>query len=161
MNGENIKAYIGLGANIGDRKENLDRAIALLKNTPGIRVTAISDYINTSPVGYVDQPDFLNAVAELETELSPHEMLKVCNNIEQELKRKRIIHWGPRTIDLDILLYGNLVLQDEVLTIPHPRMHEREFVMKPLNEIAPEAFHPIQNRKISELYEELKKQVSR
>jgi 2-amino-4-hydroxy-6-hydroxymethyldihydropteridine diphosphokinase len=160
MNGKKVTAYIGLGSNIGDRQENLDRAIELLKNDPDIKVKAISDYINTSPVGYIDQPDFLNAVVELETSLSPHELLKACNNIEQELKRKRIIHWGPRTIDLDILLYGDLITEGEELVIPHPRMHEREFVLKPLNEIAPEALHPVLNRKINELYEDYKKQTA-
>lgn len=157
MNGEITKAYIGLGSNIGDRKEHLDRAIALLKNNKSIRVTAVSAYLNTTPVGYTEQPDFLNAVAELETGLSPHELLEQCNRIEQELKRKRIIHWGPRTIDLDILLFGGLVLKDELLTVPHPRMHEREFVLKPLSEIAPDVVHPVYNRKISELYDEYKK----
>ena len=105
----------------------------------------------------MEQPDFLNAVVGLETVMSPHELLKVCNQIEQKLKRKRIIHWGPRTIDLDILLYGDLILKDEVLVIPHPRMHEREFVLKPLGEIAPDMIHPVLKLKISELYAEYQK----
>lgn len=152
VNGDEVIAYIALGSNLGDRKAQLDLAIELLRQAEGIKVSAVSTFIETAPVGYIDQPDFLNAVVELQTTLSPYTLLSVCNSIEQDLKRKRIVHWGPRTIDLDILLYGDLVLTTEKLTIPHPRMLERRFVMQPLFEIAPNALYPPGKRTIAELY---------
>lgn len=158
MNGNWITAYIGLGSNIGDRQQNLDLAIEMLRQTPLVAVTAVSSYRNTEPVGNVEQPDFLNAVAEIQTELEAQELLKVCNGIEKDLKRERIIHWGPRTIDLDILLYGNMVMKEDALEIPHPRMHERDFVLGPLCEIAPQAVHPIYQKTVTVLYQELKTQ---
>lgn len=151
MNGSQSKAYIGIGSNIGDRENNLNSAIEMLKQKDGVEVTAVSSYINTVPVGYTDQPDFLNAVVEVTTTLFPQKLLEVCASIEKDLKRERIIHWGPRTIDLDILLYDDLVLNDSNLIIPHPRMHEREFVLKPLKEIAPKAFHPVLKKTIDDL----------
>jgi 2-amino-4-hydroxy-6-hydroxymethyldihydropteridine diphosphokinase len=152
MYGSFVTAYIGLGSNLGNREENLAKALAYIKDTAGICLTAVSAYIETKPVGYIQQPDFLNAAAAVETLLSPHELLNVCNGIEEMLKRKRTLHWGPRTIDLDILLFGNLVLQDARLIIPHPRMMEREFVLRPLAEIAPEAIHPVSGRGVKEMY---------
>ncbi len=150
-----MTAYIGLGSNMGNREENLDRAIALLDGTGKIRVTAVSSYYNTAPVGYLQQEDFLNAVAEIKTGLTANELLKVCNSIELELKRERIIRWGPRTIDLDILLYGDMIINEEKLTIPHPRMNERKFVLEPLSEIAPRVLHPVYNKTVGELLLEL------
>lgn len=157
MNGDKniITAYIGLGSNIGDRKKNIDSAIEMLNSADDITVSAVSTYINTPPVGYTDQPDFLNAVVELKTTLSPQKLLAVCQDTERELKRVRVVKWGPRTIDLDILLYGEAVLDDENLIIPHPRMHEREFVMKPLKEIAPQAFHPVLEQTAGDIYKGL------
>ena len=152
MNAIQITAYIGIGSNIEDRDKNLNRAIEMLRMVKDVEVTAVSTYINTTPVGYTDQPDFLNAAVEVKTTLSAKELLEICKYIEKELKRERIIRWGPRTIDLDILLYGDLSQDEEALTIPHPRMHEREFVLKPLNEIAPQAFHPVLKQTISEIY---------
>ena len=152
MNGSGIIAYIGIGSNIGERSNNLDCAIEMLNLTNGIEVTAVSSYINTAPVGYTEQPDFLNAAVEVKTTLSAQELLGVCNHIERALKRERIIRWGPRTIDLDILLYGDLILCDNKLTIPHPRMINREFVIKPLYEIAPQAIHPVLKQSISDIY---------
>lgn len=152
MSGNHETAYIGLGSNIGNREENLNKAVEMLRSAVGIRVTAVSTYFNTAPVGYTEQPDFLDAVAEIKTSLTAYELLIICSDIEKKLKRERIIHWGPRTIDLDILLFGSYILNEEMLTIPHPRMLEREFVLKPLNEIAPEMIHPVCNKSISELY---------
>lgn len=161
MNGKNDKnivtAYIGLGSNMGDRKENLDAAVTMLRAADGVEVSVLSAYIVTAPVGYTRQPDFLNAAAEIKTTLSPHELLALCLNIEKELKRERILRWGPRTIDLDVLLYGNFVVNDSDLILPHPRMHEREFVMGPLNEIAPHAYHPVLKQTAGEIYEYLTK----
>ena len=155
MSGNQVTVYIGLGSNIGNREENLSRAVDMLGNIAGIRVTRVSSYYNTSPVGYTEQPDFLNAVAELTTSLTAYELLWHCREIEKQLKRERVIHWGPRTIDLDLLLFGDLILEDELLTIPHPRMLEREFVLKPFNEIAPKIVHPICRKSINELYHEI------
>ncbi|MEA4988299.1 MAG: 2-amino-4-hydroxy-6-hydroxymethyldihydropteridine diphosphokinase [Anaerovorax sp.] len=155
MSGNGVTAYIALGSNIGNREVNLNQAVKMLNTTTGIKVTKVSGYFDTVPVGYTEQPNFLNAVVEIETYLTAYELLDVCGDIEGKLKRERIIHWGPRTIDLDILLFGNLVLDDELLTIPHPRMHEREFVLEPLNEIAPKVIHPLCNQNIRKLYNEI------
>jgi 2-amino-4-hydroxy-6-hydroxymethyldihydropteridine diphosphokinase len=149
-----ITAFIGLGSNIGDREYQLNSAIELLKQIEKIQVTAVSSYYNTAPVGYEQQPDFLNAVVEIRTSLSARELLNVCSGIVMELKRERIIHWGPRTIDLDILLYVSDIIYDTDLVIPHPRMHERRFVLEPLNEIAPFVLHPVFNKNINEIYHE-------
>jgi 2-amino-4-hydroxy-6-hydroxymethyldihydropteridine diphosphokinase/dihydroneopterin aldolase/2-amino-4-hydroxy-6-hydroxymethyldihydropteridine diphosphokinase len=142
MPGSSVTAFLALGSNLGDRTGNLDEAIRMLGETEGIEVEKISSFIVTAPVGYTDQPDFLNAVVQARTTLAPHVLLRRCNAIEAALHRKRIIHWGPRTIDVDILLYGNLVMEDSTLTIPHPRMGERGFVLGPLCEIAPHAVDP-------------------
>jgi len=152
MNDMKVTAYIALGSNLGDREAVLNRAAELLGKTEGIEVTAISSYYNTAPVGYTEQPDFLNAAAEIKTVLTPKELLQICMGIEKELKRERIIRWGPRTIDLDILLYGDRIINEENLIVPHPRMHERSFVLEPLKEIAPYAMHPVNGQTVSEMY---------
>lgn len=144
-------AYIGLGSNMGDRKSNLDDALRLLDEADGVRVVKASSYLETEPVGYVEQGLFLNAAAEVETELPPEGLLAVCHEIENRLGRIRTVRWGPRTIDLDILLYGDMVIDSESLKVPHPLMHEREFVLGPLNEIAPDALHPVLNLTVNQL----------
>ncbi len=147
------KAYLGLGSNIGDTKENIDSAIDILRKHDKVRVTKVSSYYETEPIGYEDQDWFLNVVIEIDTTLKPYELLELCNLIEEKLKRKRIIRWGPRTIDVDILLYEGFESEDEKLTLPHPRMTERAFVMIPLNEIASEI--KINDRNISEILKNL------
>ncbi|WP_432408271.1 2-amino-4-hydroxy-6-hydroxymethyldihydropteridine diphosphokinase [Wukongibacter sp. M2B1] len=147
------KAYLGLGSNIGDTKENIDNAIDMLRNHEKVEVTKISSYYETEPVGYEDQDWFLNVVLEIDTNLKPYELLELCNLIEEKLKRKRIIRWGPRTIDVDILLYEGFESNDEKLTLPHPRMTERAFVIIPLNEITSEI--KINDRSISEILKSL------
>lgn len=147
------KAYLGLGSNIGDTKENIDNAIDMLRNHEKVEVTKISSYYETEPVGYEDQDWFLNVVLEIDTTLKPYELLELCNLIEEKLKRKRIIRWGPRTIDVDILLYEGFESNDEKLTLPHPRMTERAFVIIPLNEITSEI--KINDRSISEILKSL------
>lgn len=132
-----VQAYLGLGSNLGNKKLNIDRAVQLLQEHMQIIVTRVSSYYETEPVGYKEQDWFINAVVEIETSLDPYDLLKYCNQIEKELKRERIIRWGPRIIDVDILLYDNFRSDDRILTIPHPRMTERAFVMIPLLEIAP------------------------
>ncbi len=137
-------AYIGIGSNLGDREENVRRAVELLGQRAGL-ITASSSLFETEPWGVADQPRFINAACGLETSLSPHELLVALRAIELEMGRDRCTEqrWGPRVIDLDILLYGDLVLDTPELTIPHPRMHERIFVLAPMAEIAPETTHPV------------------
>lgn len=132
-----MKAVISLGANIGDAKANLDLAIGLLREAT--EVLAISSYSQTKPVGGPEQPDYLNAVAIVESELPAKDLLAVLNGIETAMGRTREIHWGPRVIDLDLIQYGGLLVNDEKLTLPHPRAHERRFVLAPWFEIEPEA----------------------
>jgi 2-amino-4-hydroxy-6-hydroxymethyldihydropteridine diphosphokinase len=148
-----IIAYIGLGSNMGDKLAACRRALELLSRAG--RVTRVSPFYCTEPVGYPDQETFLNAVAELETELSPLALLAACHVIEEELGRDRMFRWGPRTIDLDILLYGDQVVNTGELTIPHALMSARRFVLTPLNELAPLAVHPVSKKTVSRLLEEL------
>lgn len=131
------KSYLSLGSNMGNRLEMLKQAVSLLKEHPSIDVMKISSLYETDPVGYTEQDAFLNIVVYLQTELSAHELLDVCQSIEIELNRKREIRWGPRTIDLDILLYNQDEVNSARLIIPHPRMHERAFVLVPLLELDP------------------------
>jgi 2-amino-4-hydroxy-6-hydroxymethyldihydropteridine diphosphokinase len=132
-----MKAVISLGANLGDAKANLDLAVALLREATD--VTLVSSYLHTKPVGGPDQPDYLNAVAIIESDLPAKDLLAVLNGIETAMGRTREIHWGPRVIDLDLIQYGGLLVSDEKLTLPHPRAHERRFVLAPWFEIEPEA----------------------
>jgi 2-amino-4-hydroxy-6-hydroxymethyldihydropteridine diphosphokinase len=132
-----MKAIVSLGANIGDPKANLDLAVALLREATD--VIAVSSYLQTKPVGGPEQPDYLNAVAIVESELPAKDLLAVLNGIETAMGRTREIHWGPRVIDLDLIQYGGLLVSDEKLTLPHPRAHERRFVLAPWFEIEPEA----------------------
>jgi len=132
-----MKAVISLGANIGDAKANLDLAVGLLREAT--EVIAVSSYLQTKPVGGPEQPDYLNAVAIIESDLPAKDLLAVLNGIETAMGRTREIHWGPRVIDLDLIQYGGLLVHDEKLTLPHPRAHERRFVLAPWFEIEPEA----------------------
>jgi len=152
------KALIGLGANLGDRKGNLTRAWELLGQVPGVRTLRLSRFYETKAVTFtsdVVQPKYLNAVGLIEMELEPDELLQVLITIEQQLGRVRTERWGPRTIDLDLLLFGELELQTDTLTIPHPRMTERRFVLEPATEIASEMRHPTSGKTISQLLGEL------
>ena len=147
-----IPAYIALGANLGDRRANIERAVELLRATAGVRVTKVSSLLENAAVGGPpDSPPFLNAAAELETTLSPRELLARLLEIERQLGRERREKWGPRSIDLDLLLYGERVVDEPDLRIPHPLMHERRFVLEPLKEIAPHARHPVLHKRIDEL----------
>ena len=154
-------AYIGIGSNLGDRKLYLDQAVEQLGKDPYIRVIRSAKYIETEPYGPVEQPDFLNGAVELETLYSPQELLSVLHDIEQEAGRKRIVHWGPRTLDLDILLYDDAVIRESDLCIPHVEMERRTFVLEPLAEIAPHVVHPISRKTVSQLLEELKNSESK
>lgn len=132
-----VRAYIGLGANLGDAGATVTAAMAALAHLPGTTLAACSPLYRSAPVGYLDQPDFVNAVAAIDTELAPHAVLDGLLAIEQEFGRRRSFRNAPRTLDLDLLLYGELELHDERLTVPHPRMHQRAFVLVPLAGIAP------------------------
>lgn len=132
------RVFVGLGGNLGDREKNLASAVRQLERAPGIEVVTLSPLFETEPVGFADQPWFLNQVVEILTTLEPYEVLKVCQTIENRLKRVRPFKNAPRTIDLDILLYEDVQSKDERLTLPHPRMTERAFVLAPLAAIAPD-----------------------
>ena len=138
-----MRAYVGLGGNIGDRRGYLDRALALLANEPGVEVVAVSSFRETDPVGFLDQPPFLNAGCAVETELSPQELLGRLLLVERRLGRERPRpRFGPRTIDLDLLLYGDEVVDEPDLTVPHPRLAERRFALEPLAELDPDLALP-------------------
>lgn len=138
------KVYVGLGANLGDREATIRRALELLAATPGIELLAVSTLRETDPVGYADQPRFLNGVAALETELAPRGLLDRLLAVERELGRVRGEgpRFGPRTIDLDLLLYGDEVVEEPGLVVPHPRLTDRRFVLEPLHELDPELTLP-------------------
>jgi 2-amino-4-hydroxy-6-hydroxymethyldihydropteridine diphosphokinase len=137
-----MDAFLGLGSNLGDRLATLQRAIDVLGDEPGIAVQRTSRVWETDPVGGPEQPDFLNVVAEIETVLEPHELLDATARVEEALGRTRDVRWGPRTIDVDILLIDGLTIHDDRLTVPHPRMHERAFVLMPLLELIPDPVLP-------------------
>ncbi|MDW8803169.1 2-amino-4-hydroxy-6-hydroxymethyldihydropteridine diphosphokinase [Clostridium sp. A1-XYC3] len=144
-------AYVAIGSNMGRREQNLNSAIELINESISSKVTKVSNFYETEPVGYLDQDKFLNGALEVKTLLSPNKLMKLLLGKEKELKRERIIKWGPRTIDLDVLFYDNLITCEEEIILPHPRMHEREFVLRPLADIAPYLIHPILNKRVIEL----------
>jgi 2-amino-4-hydroxy-6-hydroxymethyldihydropteridine diphosphokinase len=144
--------YISAGSNIGERKTNLEFALsALARQTP---VRKVSSFFETEPVGYRNQAWFLNIAVEIETRLDPIDLLHLCNRIEESCGRVRTFPNAPRTLDLDILLYDDLVMSEEVLTIPHPHLAERRFVLEPLAQIAPDLLHPVLKKSIRSLLEE-------
>nr|WP_302328591.1 2-amino-4-hydroxy-6-hydroxymethyldihydropteridine diphosphokinase [Salirhabdus salicampi] len=156
------EAIIGLGSNINPKQNYLQKAVHLLNHAQGVRVEKMSSVYETEPVGYTEQDAFLNMVVKVKTHLTPDELLTVCQQVEMKLGRKREIKWGPRTIDLDILLYNQENIVTEHLQIPHPRMWERAFVLIPLIELADDLV--INGRRLSlyikDLSEEERKGVS-
>jgi 2-amino-4-hydroxy-6-hydroxymethyldihydropteridine diphosphokinase len=133
-----LRAYIGLGANLGERAATLRRALDLLGETPGVSIVAVSQLRETEPIGFLAQPEFLNGAAAVETELSPRDLLDRLLEIERELGRTRDgPRYGPRLIDLDLLVYGDRLIDEPGLTVPHPRLHERRFALEPLAELDP------------------------
>lgn len=152
-------AYLGIGSNLGDKESYLDYAVDQLNKDDYIKVSKVSTYIVTKPYGNVEQDDFLNGCLEIETLYTPSELLAVVNDIEQGAGRKRLIHWGPRTLDIDILLYDREIIMEEKLIVPHVEMGKREFVLKPLCEIAPFAYHPGYNKTVMELYDILREDI--
>ena len=151
------RAYIALGSNMGDSKGHLDGAVKELDADKCCRVKKVSEFIVTEPVGDVEQDDFLNGCLELETLYTPYELLDFLHKIEQAHNRERIVHWGPRTLDLDIILYDDVVMYEDDLIIPHIEMENREFVLKPLCEIAPYIKNPVNGKSIKQLLSEIQK----
>lgn len=148
-------AYIGFGSNIGDRLAHIQNALRALSKTDGITLQRISSLYTTEPVGYEEQAQFLNGVAAIQTTLSPLSLLHTLKDIETAIGRKHRIRWGPREIDLDILIYEDVCVQTEKLVVPHPEMHLRGFVLVPLAEIAPNLVHPVLQESIQSLLNRL------
>jgi 2-amino-4-hydroxy-6-hydroxymethyldihydropteridine diphosphokinase len=146
-----FRAFIGLGSNLGRREEFLAKAAAAVGRIPEVRVIWSSSVYETDPYGKGDQPKFLNAVSEIETSLAPRDLLKELKRIESEVGRSGSERWGPREIDLDILVYDGLVQSDEVVTVPHPDMEHRKFVLVPLREIAADLVHPVNGMTVEEM----------
>lgn len=145
------RAYIALGSNMGDKLMYLENAVEAIKNDVSCRLLKISDIILTEPYGPVEQEDFLNGCIMIDTLYTPAELLSFLHRLEQAANRTREIHWGPRTLDLDILLYDDLVTDEEELVIPHPEMHKRAFVLEPLKQIAPNVVHPVLKQRIRDM----------
>ena len=152
-----ITAYLGLGSNLGDRAKNIQQALRDLASLPTIRVTAVSSFYETAPVGITDQPDFVNAVAAIETSLTPEELLDAVLTVEKKQGRVRTQRWGPRVIDVDVLTYGDERRVTPMLTLPHPRLGERAFVIVPLAEIAPNLVLPGQSETMKKKAERIEK----
>lgn len=149
------KVYLGLGSNMGDRKSHLDYAVEQLKQNSGFKKVVVSEYIETEPYGYVEQERFLNACLECYTLYSPERLLGLLQGIERARDRKREIHWGPRTLDLDILFYDKEIIETGDLCIPHPEIPLREFVLKPLSELAPYFHHPLTGKTVQQMLQEV------
>lgn len=144
-------AYIALGSNIGEKETYLNDAISAINSDSMCMVDRASDFIITKPYGYTNQDDFLNAAIKIQTLYSPKMLLEFLQRLELNANRVRTTHWGPRTLDLDILFYDNMVIDEDVLTVPHPDMINRDFVLVPLNQIAPNHIHPVYNQSIHQL----------
>lgn len=150
------RAFIALGSNMGDSRALMDEAVRKLNAMDTVWVKKQSDWIVTAPYGVTDQPDFLNGAIEVETLLSPRELLSEMHAIEQEAGRERNIHWGPRTLDLDLLFYDDEIIGSDVLAVPHPEIEKRDFVLIPMAQIAPYYRHPISRKTMRTLLDELK-----
>lgn len=151
------KAYIAIGSNLGDKEKNIKEALEIISNSKHTKINKIAKYYNTEPVGYTDQGEFLNTAIEIKTLLNPKNFMKFLLEVEKSLKRERIIKWGPRTLDLDVIFYDDLISSDEEIIIPHPRMEERLFVLNPLCDIAPYKLHPILNKRIIDIRDSILK----
>ena len=148
--------YLGLGSNLGDKQDYITKTIKNISILKNVKLIRSSSMIITTPYGKTDQSDFLNCVIEIDTDLLPEELLEKCLDIENQLGRIRDEKWGPRTIDIDLLFYENKIINSDVLILPHPELHKREFVLTSLNELCPDLVHPILNKKIKDIFMELK-----
>lgn len=149
------EAFVAFGSNLGDKEKFIDEAIEALSNLPQINIVAISDKIVTEPYGNVEQDVFLNGVMKIETLLPADELLQILQKVEEHAGRERKIHWGPRTLDLDIIFYDDDIISEDDLIVPHPDMKNRDFVLKPLMQIAPYKLHPVYRKTISDMYADL------
>ena len=149
------KVYIAAGSNLGDKEETLKEAIDKIDKRKDCVVTKVSNFYTTDPVGYEDQDQFVNCVFEIDTLQTPSELMDTLLEVEKDFKRERIIRWGPRTLDLDIIFYDDIISYDEHILIPHPRAHERQFVMKPMCDINPYYVHPIYRKRVMDISSEL------
>jgi len=150
------RAFLGFGGNIGEPLNHFCAALQQLTDHPGVTITGTSPIYRTPAVGGpAGQPDYLNAVVEITTDLAPHSLLTLCQKIEEKAGRTRDIHWGPRTLDIDVLLIDNLISDDPQLTLPHPRLQQRHFVLLPLNDLAPHLCHPQTQKTTAELLADL------
>ena len=149
------RSYVAVGSNLGDREAYIRQGIASLNRREDCVVERVSELIGTKPYGVEEQPDFMNGMLELRTLLFPEELLETLHEVEQEAKRERNMHWGPRTLDLDIIFYDNCVVDQQILKIPHPDMQNREFVLKPLAELAPYLRHPLTGKTVEQMLMEL------
>lgn len=147
--------YLSLGSNMGDKKAYLDTAIDELNKLRGCVVEKVAGYLETEPYGGVEQDDFLNTCVKIRTFIPPRELLDSVHKIEAKAGRERIVHWGPRTLDIDILMYGNEIIDEDDFVVPHIEMHKRQFVLDPLSEIAPHKIHPLHKKSVIQLKEEL------
>lgn len=153
------RAFIGIGSNQGERRQNMRRAVGLLSQSGPLEILRVSSLYETDPVGLTDQPPFLNAVAEIRTVCDEHRLLEILQAIEREMGRERRIKWGPRVIDLDLLLLDARVVMDETLAVPHPELIRRKFVLLPLVEIGPDRVHPVTGRTMRQIWEEAPAEV--
>lgn len=149
------KVYIAAGSNLGNKEETLKEAIYKIDKRKDCVVTKVSNFYTTDPVGYEDQDQFVNCVFEINTLQTPSELMDTLLEVEKDFKRERIIRWGPRTLDLDIIFYNDIISYDEHILIPHPRAHERQFVMKPMCDINPYYVHPIYRKRVMDISSEL------
>ena len=149
------KVYIAAGSNLGDKEETLKEAIYIIDKRKDCVVTKVSNFYTTDPVGYEDQDQFVNCVFEINTLQTPSELMDTLLEVEKDFKRERVIRWGPRTLDLDIIFYNDIISYDEHILIPHPRAHERQFVMKPMCDINPYYVHPIYRKRVMDISSEL------
>ena len=149
------KVYIAAGSNLGDKEETLKEAIDKIDKRKDCVVTKVYNFYTTDPVGYEDQDQFVNCVFEINTLQTPSELMNTLLEVEKDFKRERIIRWGPRTLDLDIIFYNDIISYDEHILIPHPRAHERQFVMKPMCDINPYFVHPVYRKRVMDISSEL------